>query len=379
MSEFFDLNVGYVSFKNPVALASMAGITDAEFAKKTAQDAGLIVIGGYNLDEETNHAAKIMSGHGRKEFISEEPMDLLESELLKLQDLDSVVAVNVRAVSAETYMRAALLARKYNAVLELDAHCRQPEIMNLGAGQELVFDSAKLKGIIHKIKKTGVTLSVKVRSNVVNNLMLAQLIEEAGADILHFDAMGAQGSDLRSLRDVRDTTSRIFLIGNNSVRDFEDAQKMFGRGADMVSVARGSLENPGIFNEIASSTSIVQRQTGWYNAPKHICGGGDLRGLTFCCLPVKPCVVHAALKKIGMTAKEFAEIKLDFVKGTPLQYGEGTCFGTMAWCCKATKPCFLRDSVLDAIGLSGVEYTLLKKRMAEHILSHRKKLVSNDD
>jgi len=378
MPEFFDLNVGYVSFKNPVALASMAGITDAEFAKKTAQDAGLIVIGGYNLDEETNHAAKIMSGLGRKEFISEEPMDLIESELLKLQDIDSVVAVNVRAVSAETYMRAALLARKYNAVLELDAHCRQPEIMNLGAGQELVFDSGKLKNIIHKIKKTGAVLSVKVRSNVVNNLMLAQLIEEAGADILHFDAMGAQGSDLRSLKEVRDATSRIFLIGNNSVRDFEDAQKMFGRGADMVSVARGALENPGIFNEIASSASIVQRQTGWYNAPKHICGGGDLRGLTFCCLPVKPCAVHAALKKIGMTAKEFAEIKLNFVKGTPLQYGEGTCFGTMAWCCKATKPCFLRDNVLDSLGLSAVEYTLLKKQMAEHILSHRKKPVSND-
>jgi TIM-barrel protein len=371
----FDLNVGYVSFKNPVALAPMAGITDAEFARKTAQSAGLIIIGGYNLDEETNQAAKRMSERGRREFISEEPMELLESELEKLQELDSAIAVNVRAVTVEAYMRAALIARKYSAILEVDAHCQQPEITGLGAGEALLKDADRLESLIRKIKKTGVVLSVKVRANVVDNTRLAQLIERAGADILHFDAMGAQGADLRAVRDVRDATERIFLIGNNSIRDFEDAKEMFGRGADMISVARAVLENAEILHELADATAALQRQTGWYNAPKHICGGGDLRALTYCCLPVKPCAVHTALKKVGMTPREFAELKINFVNGTPLQYGEGTCFGSMAWCCKVTKPCFLRDGVLRRIGLSAVEYTELKKRMAEYILENRRKLV----
>ncbi|RLG27320.1 methanogenesis marker 9 domain-containing protein [Methanosarcinales archaeon] len=369
--QLFDLTVGYASFKNPVALAPMAGITDAEFAKKTAQAAGLIVIGAYNLDFETNEAAKRMSERGRKEFITEDPMELLESELEKLGDLDSVIAVNVRAVSTEDYMQAALLARKHNAILELDAHCRQPEITDLEAGEELINDSDKLKNLIQRIKRTGVVLSVKIRANVVENTQLARMIEAAGADILHFDAMGTHGADLRALRDVRDVTN-LFLIGNNSIRDFEAAKEMYGRGADMISVARGVLENPELLNELAIATTALQRQTGWYNVPKHLCGGGDLRALTFCCLPVKHCAVHTALKKVGMTPRQFAEFKINFVNGTPLQYGDGTCFGSMAWCCKASKPCFLRDSVLDTIDLSHTEYTELKKRMADHILAQRK-------
>lgn len=375
-NELFDLSLGYVNFKNPIALAPMAGITNAEFAIQTARSAGLIIIGGYNLDDETNQAAKKMSERGRREFITEEPLELIESELEKLQKLETAVAVNVRAASIEAYLRAALLIRKYNAILEIDAHCRQGEITGLGTGEALLHEPDRLESLIRKIKKTGVVLSVKIRANVVNDIQLAQCIEEAGADILHIDAMNTHGADTRVIRDVRDNTTKLFLIGNNSIRDFEDAREMFGRGADMISVARGVLENTELIDELVAATAALQRQTGWYNAPKHICGGGDLRALTFCCLPVKPCAIHTALKKIGMTPREFAELKINFVQGTPLQYGDNTCFRSMAWCCKITKPCFLRDSTLQKLGITATEYTELKKRMAEHILAHRKKLLA---
>jgi putative methanogenesis marker domain 9 len=113
--------------------------------------------------------------------------------------------------------------------------------------------------------------------------------------------------------------------------------------------------------------------TGWYNSPKHICGGGDLRALAFCCLPVKPCAVHNALNQIGMSAEEFTKLKLQIAEGTPLEYGDSTCFGSMAWCCKITKPCFLRDGVLEVVGLSDVDFMRLKKQMSEEILAHRKR------
>ena len=29
----------------------------------------------------------------------------------------------------------------------------------------------------------------------------------------------------------------------------------------------------------------------WENSPSHICRGGDVRGLAFCCPPVKPCPI----------------------------------------------------------------------------------------
>lgn len=140
----------------------------------------------------------------------------------------------------------------------------------------------------------------------------------------------------------------------------------------MVSAARAVINEPNTLRSLVGQVTSEQMNTGWYNSPKHICGGGDLRALTFCCLPVKPCAVHNALKQIGMTAEEFTRLKLDFVEGTPLEYGDSTCFGSMAWCCKISKPCFLRDGVLEVVGVSDVEFMQIKKRMSEEILSHRK-------
>ena len=33
----------------------------------------------------------------------------------------------------------------------------------------------------------------------------------------------------------------------------------------------------------------------WENSPSHICRGGDVRGLAFCCPPVKPCPIMGKL------------------------------------------------------------------------------------
>ncbi len=367
----FDLNIGYAHFKNPIALASMGGITDSRFALRF-QKAGLVVLGGYNLDTETNEAAKKEIERGRKEFIADNPMQFLKSELEIAKGMDTTIGINVRATSLKPLLEAAFIAKECGAILEINAHCRQPEMTELGVGEALLKDVQKLCGYIKEIKKTGVVLSVKIRANVVNDVELAKAIEKAGADIIHIDTMHPERGGLGIIKRIRNSTG-LFIIGNNSVTDFESAKEMFSRGADMVSLARAVLKNPEIIDYLVDEVTSFQEATGWYNAPKHICAGGDLRGLTFCCLPVKPCAVHSALKQIGMTPQEFTRIKLSFVQGTPLEYGDVTCFGSMAWCCKITKPCFLRDSVLTRIQLSDVEYMKLKKKMAEHILKHRKK------
>ena len=150
---------------------------------------------------------------------------------------------------------------------------------------------------------------------------------------------------------------------------------MLARGADMISVARGVLNDssPNLISELVDDITKYQEATGWYNAPKHICGGeGDLRALAFCCLPVKPCAVHNKIGKLGFSAQEFANLKMEFAKGTMLEYGDSTCFGSLVWCCKLSKPCFLRDGVLDMIDLSGAEYMRLKKNLATYILENAK-------
>ena len=47
----FDLHIGYISFRNPIALAPMAGIVDSAFANQYAGDAGLVILGAFNLDK----------------------------------------------------------------------------------------------------------------------------------------------------------------------------------------------------------------------------------------------------------------------------------------------------------------------------------------
>jgi TIM-barrel protein len=368
----FDIKVGYASMKNPIALAPMGGITDSKFTSRF-KNAGLIILGGYNLDEKTNEAARKEIERGRKEFISGNPLEFLESELEAASKTGTTVAVNVRAASLEPYKEAANIAKKFEAILEINAHCRQPEMTELGAGEMLLKDAKRLCEYIREIKKTGAVLSIKIRANVVNDVELAKAIEKAGADIIHIDAMHPQGVDLGVIKRIRNSTD-LFIIGNNSVVDFESAKEMFGHGADMVSLARAVLSNPEIIDQLVLEVASFQSMTGWYNAPKHICSGGDLRALAFCCLPVKPCALHVALKQAGISTEEFMKIKTDFAKNTPIEYGEGTCFGSMTWCCKITKTCYLRDGALISSGLSDVEYMRIKKRLSEHILKQRKVL-----
>ncbi len=369
----FDLKIGYLAPKNPIALAPMAGITDSKFAAQFTDHVGMVVLGGYNLDELTNEAAQREVQRGRREFITDSPMEFLESELQAItgKDTGTAVMVNVRAADIEAYANAARLAKKYGAGIEINAHCRQPEMMELGAGESLLGHLDTLREIIETVRSTGAVVSVKTRANVVDDLEVAKVIEQAGAHIIHIDAMGGRGADVNVIRKIRNNTS-LFIIGNNSIVDFSSAKSMFSRGADMVSAARAVINEPNTLRSLVGQVTSEQMNTGWYNSPKHICGGGDLRALTFCCLPVKPCAVHNALKQIGMTAEEFTRLKLDFVEGTPLEYGDSTCFGSMAWCCKISKPCFLRDGVLEVVGVSDVEFMQIKKRMSEEILSHRK-------
>ncbi len=370
--DLFDIKVGNLSFKNPLALAPMGGVTDSHFANEFAKDAGLVIIGGYNLDAATNQAASEMVKRGREEFISDEPLKLIENELKSVK-INSVVAINVRSSTLEPLIEAARIAKNENVIIEIDAHCRQPEMTKIGVGEALLQDLQKMQDTIRKVKATGAIVSVKVRANAIDNIKMAKAIEDAGADILHVDAMKkGSGADMETIRKIRDAT-RLLLIGNNSVTDFDTAKEMFTRGADMVSVGRGVIENPSLITTLVKEVTLLQKEIGWYNAPKHVCRGeGDLRGLAFCCLPVKPCPVHSNIKKIGLSAKEFADIKMEFAKGTPLEYGDSTCFGSLVWCCKITKMCPLRDGVLETIGLSDAEYMKLKRELADYILDHPK-------
>ncbi|MCC7554077.1 MAG: methanogenesis marker 9 domain-containing protein [Methanobacteriaceae archaeon] len=117
----------------------------------------------------------------------------------------------------------------------------------------------------------------------------------------------------------------------------------------------------------------------WNDAPSHVCRGGDVRGLAFCCPPVKPCPVLNALNEVELTPQEYIDIKNEFAEETRLGEGSATCFGSLVWCCKPSKPCPLRDGTLKQIGMSEDEYMDLKKDLAETLTEKVNNNPENDE
>ena len=140
----------------------MAGITDSAFFEQ-CKDAGLYILGGYSLDEPTMQASKAIMKRGRKEFVSDDIFAFIEAELKKVSGKGVAIGINVRATDTEPMMRAAELAKKYGALLEINAHCRQEEMAATGVGEVMLKDRIKLARIVTELKKTGVVLSLKMR------------------------------------------------------------------------------------------------------------------------------------------------------------------------------------------------------------------------
>lgn len=375
MEASFDIHAGKLFFENPIVLSAMAGVTDADFALTHAKGAGLVVLGAFNLDEAAVSAAKEAVSRGRTEFVFDDPLEKIGEEIDKyradsrLDDAEKgEIAISVRSATVEPLVKAAQLLKEKNAILELDLHCRQPEFTEKGMGQGLLEKPEPMIRMIESIKETGVVLSVKIRANVIPNELFVQILDALGADIIHIDAMkeGA-GADMDAISACREATSKL-IIANNSVTSFSGAKDFFGRGADMVSVARAAAD-PKLIPDLVGKTQALQEESGWYNSPSHVCKGGDNRGLAFCCPPVKHCALRKRLEEIGFEPQEFINLKLNLVKGTPLEYGDTTCFGSLAWCCKASKPCYARDMALDEAGLTYAEYMRQKKKVAEGILA----------
>jgi TIM-barrel protein len=125
----------------------------------------------------------------------------------------------------------------HDAVLELNAHCRQAEMCAAGAGESLLRDGDRLCEQVVAAAATGATVSVKLRAAVdgVDLPALAPRLADAGADVLHVDAMDSEHV-VAAVADRADA----FVVANNGVRGPESVEQYLRYGADAVSVGRPS-------------------------------------------------------------------------------------------------------------------------------------------
>ncbi|HVN65782.1 MAG TPA: methanogenesis marker 9 domain-containing protein [Methanomicrobiales archaeon] len=358
----FDLSVDGRAVKTPVAIASMAGTVDAAYVAERAEHVGMAFIGGYSIDAPTIAASRQMAGEGRCEFLPGDPVAELSRQADLLSGLPVVGGINLRASTPEAL--AGLAGYLGDRVIyEIDAHCRQKPMIDAGAGEFLLNHPDILADMVRAVAREGVLVSVKIRAGVAgNDPGLARKLWDAGADLLHVDLMDAGYAKIRQIRNV----SPAMIIANNSMQSFDRVMEMFSHGADLVSLARHS--DIGTLAGLDAAIARYAKEFGWYNAPKQLCRGGDVRALTFCCLPVKDCPLLPTLQRLGLSREEYVEMKKEAVQGTRLQEGPYTCFGSLAWCCKVSSPCLLRDATLEQMGLSKKEYMQKKRELSRTIM-----------
>ena len=239
-------------FEPRVALASLSGEADADWARAAADHAGAAFLGGIALDADSRAAAtEMVADRDREEFLPEDPIAFVDDELAALADVPLGPAFNVRSATIDPLREAAAVCARHDAIVEINAHCRQRELRAAGCGETLLADSGRLSRFVAAAADTGATVSVKVRAEVedVSLPAVAARIDEAGADAIHVDAMDSEAV----IADVVDA-SDLFVIANNGVRDRETVHEYLAHGADAVSVGRAS-DRPAVLSRVREATA----------------------------------------------------------------------------------------------------------------------------
>ena len=228
-------------------VAPMAGITNSEFLNKVIPYGfDVATLGGYSLDAPTIEASKKIIERGRNEFDFplEEIYAHIQNEVDSIKKIHSDVKVsaNVRATTPQPIIEVGKI--KNLDIVEINCHCRQDEIIAIGCGQEMLKRADLGDFISQVVDNVDCEVSVKIRANVegVNTLGIACVIDDAGVDYLHIDAMkkGVFDADYKLLSEICNNV-QIQVIGNNSVNSVENAHKMIETGVSGFSIARGVI------------------------------------------------------------------------------------------------------------------------------------------
>jgi TIM-barrel protein len=225
----------------------MAGITNADFLINVIPYGfDMVTLGGYNIDIPTINAGDKILKRGRSEFHipKEEISNHISKEVTKIKNFKKniLVSANLRSTTPEEIVEISKIPNL--DVVEINCHCRQEELLSINCGQSML-KRPDLKDFICEVTENARSIvSVKMRANVpgVNTLEIAKLIDESGVDFIHLDAMnpGVDDADFDIISKVKNEID-TFLIGNNSINNRNQIEKMLSAGADGFSIARSLI------------------------------------------------------------------------------------------------------------------------------------------
>lgn len=251
----------------PLFLSAMAGITDPCYSLEAARSGHVagVSIGGYDIDSIT-HQASLKISKKRKEFTIAPDIlfDTISEGLIEILEFSSCF-INLRAVNGLLLPRFCEQISKYTLnstwkpVIEINAHCGQPEMVKCGAGVALVNNIRKLSEFIQIIRSAGLFSGIKFKFPLAKEkpfdatLFHSNLKElaENGLNIAHIDSyvVGEDGFNGIPVT-IASKITELLVIGNNSVSTADDCKRILNAGASGFSLARKYLKDKQVFETI---------------------------------------------------------------------------------------------------------------------------------
>ena len=239
--------VGRVALRNNLALAPMAGITNAAFRILAAEGgAGLVVT-------EMVSAESLKYGN-KKSF-----------KMLELLPGEHPAAIQLFGADPASMALAAQAAERAGAdLVDVNAGCPVKKVQRSGAGAALMKTPQLLGDIISRmVKSVKIPVTVKFRVGLTagENLapLLARVAEEAGAALITLHGRPASQFhtgpvDLPAMAAAA-AAVKIPVFGNGGVENAAQARAMLEAGCAGVAIGRAAVFNPAVFAEIAADLS----------------------------------------------------------------------------------------------------------------------------